>query len=371
MTIGSQRRDVLKGALAMAGAAAFGLPFRAPAAHAAKFEVPTVDKLAVRVILDSSHDIFLTPNKFKDVVVERAPRFADYKRALHNQWGLSLLLESSRAAEQRTVLLDFGYTPDALLNNIEMLGIDVKAIDALVSSHGHYDHFGGLSAFLEKYRSALPADLSLYSGGEHAFCPRHQRAGAPDKFSEWGAIDRRELAARNVKVVLAETPTVVANHAFTTGPIKSSSFEKVFPNTMVEYSMKDGLGCDVNKLGAADRAGKILPDEHDHEHATCFNIRGKGLVVTTSCGHRGIINAVKQAQEISGVQKVHAVIGGFHLGPAPADYATQTVAELKKLEPDVVVPMHCSGLPFIKAVQEQMPEKLLLSTTGNKVTFSA
>ena len=66
-----------------------------------------------------------------------------------------------------------------------------------------------------------------------------------------------------------------------------------------------------------------------------------------------------------------AVIGGFHLGPAPADYARQTVAELKALIPDVVVPLHCSGLPFIKAMQEQMPDKLLLSTTGNKMTFSA
>jgi 7,8-dihydropterin-6-yl-methyl-4-(beta-D-ribofuranosyl)aminobenzene 5'-phosphate synthase len=371
MTIGSRRRDVLKGALALAGVAAVGPTFRASVAQGAPFEVPTIDRLAVRVILDSSHDIFLVPNKLKDVAVERAPRFADFRRALHNQWGLSLLLESSRGSEQRSVLLDFGYTGDALLNNLEMLGIDVKKIDALVASHGHYDHFGGLSAFLQKYRSALPADLTLYAGGEHAFCPRHQRAGAPDKFSEWGAIDRRELAAHKIKVVLAEGPTVVADHAFSTGPIKSTSFERVFPNTMVEYAMKDGLGCDVTKLGATDRAGKILSDEHDHEHATCFNIRGKGLVVSTSCGHRGIINAVKQAQEVSGIRKVHAVIGGFHLGPAPADYARQTVAELKRLEPDVVVPMHCSGLPFIKAMQEQMPDKLLLSITGNKMTFSA
>lgn len=371
MTTQSRRRDVLKGALALAGAATFGAPFRVPAARAAKFEVPTVDRLAVRVILDSSHDIFLAPNKFKDVQVERAPRFTDFRRALHNQWGLSLLLESSRGSEQRTVLLDFGYTADALLNNIEMLGIDVKKIDALVVSHGHYDHFGGLSGFLQKHRSALPADLTLYAGGEHNFCPRHQRAGAPDKFSEWGAIDRRELAAQKVKVVLAENPTVIAGHAFSTGPIKSTSFERVFPNTMVEYSMKEGLGCDLTKIGSTERAGKILPDEHDHEHATVFNIRDKGLVVSTSCGHRGIVNAVKQAQEISGVRKVHAVIGGFHLGPAPADYANQTVAELKKLDPDVVVPMHCSGIQFIKAMQEQMPDKLLLSTTGNRVTFSA
>lgn len=371
MTLGVHRRHLLKGALALAGAATLSsaIPMRRP--RAAAIAIPEIDRLGVRVVLDSSVDIFLVPNKFADVTVERPPRFADYRRALHNQWGLSLLLESARGSDERTVLLDFGYTGDALLNNLEMLGVDVKKINALVASHGHYDHFGGLSAFLKKYRSELPADLTLYAGGEHNFCPRHQRAGAPDKFSEWGALDRRELAAHKVNVVLAENPTLIAGHAFSTGPIKSTSFERVIPNTMVEYSMKDGLGCDVAKAGGADRAGKILPDEHDHEHATCFNLRGKGLIVSTSCGHRGIINAVRQAQEVSGIQKVHAVIGGFHLGPAQADYANQTVAELKKIGPDVVVPMHCSGLPFIKAVQEQMPDKLLLSTTGNKVIFKA
>lgn len=371
MSTRTRRRDVLKGALAMAGAATLGATLRPAAARAAAVDVPTIDSLSVRVILDSSHDIFLAPNKVKDVAIERAPRFADFRRILHNQWGLSLLLESTRGAESRTVLLDFGYTAEALLNNIEMLGIDVKKVDALVVSHGHYDHFGGLMGFLTKHRGALPADLTLYAGGEHNFCPRHQRAGAPDKFSEWGAIDRRELARHNVKLMLAEKPMLLGGHAFTTGPVKTASFERVLPNTMVEYAMRDGLGCDLAKLGATDKAGKILPDEHDHEHSTCFNIRGKGLVVSSSCGHRGLINAIRQAQEVSGVQKVHAVLGGFHLGPAPADYASQTVAELKKIDPDVVVPMHCSGLPFIKAVQEQMPDKLLLSTTGSKVTFKA
>ena len=93
MTIGSRRRDVLKGALALAGVVAVGPTFRASVAQGAPFEVPTIDRLAVRVILDSSHDIFLVPNKLTDVAVERAPRFADFRRALHNQWGLSLLLE--------------------------------------------------------------------------------------------------------------------------------------------------------------------------------------------------------------------------------------------------------------------------------------
>jgi 7,8-dihydropterin-6-yl-methyl-4-(beta-D-ribofuranosyl)aminobenzene 5'-phosphate synthase len=115
--------------------------------------------------------------------------------------------------------------------------------------------------------------------------------------------------------------------------------------------------------------GKIVPDEHLHEHATCYNVKDRGLVVMSSCGHVGIVNSAKQAQEASGVQKVHALLGGFHLGPAPADYLNQVMAEIKRLDPDVIVPMHCSGDNFIRAVREQMPDKLLVATTGSRLTF--
>ncbi|MBV8839695.1 MAG: MBL fold metallo-hydrolase, partial [Alphaproteobacteria bacterium] len=106
-------------------------------------------------------------------------------------------------------------------------------------------------------------------------------------------------------------------------------------------------------------------------HATCFNIKDKGLVVISSCGHVGIVNSVKQAQKVSGVQKVHAIVGGFHLGSAPADYLTQVVAEIKKLEPDALIPMHCSGLNFIAEARKQMPGNVLVTTTGSRMTFGA
>jgi 7,8-dihydropterin-6-yl-methyl-4-(beta-D-ribofuranosyl)aminobenzene 5'-phosphate synthase len=80
---------------------------------------------------------------------------------------------------------------------------------------------------------------------------------------------------------------------------------------------------------------------------------------------------VRQAQEVSGVQKVHAIVGGFHLGPAPKEYLGQVVAEIKKLDPDVIIPMHCSGSNFIQAVREHMPDKLLVSSTGSRLTFGA
>jgi len=106
-----------------------------------------------------------------------------------------------------------------------------------------------------------------------------------------------------------------------------------------------------------------------HEHATCFNVKGRGLVVISSCGHVGIVNSVRQAQAVSGVRKVHAIVGGFHLGPAPADYLGQVAAEIRKLEPDAVIPMHCSGDNFVRAVREQMPDKLVLATIGSRISF--
>ena len=369
MTDRLRRRDFLKASAAFAGAAAAGGFACVEIAHAAPIQAPMVDKLAVRVLIDGSFDAFFRPGKVNGVSVEPAPRARDYRRSLHNQWGLSLFLESQRAGEQRNVMLDFGYTPEALLNNIELTGVDPSKLDALVVSHGHFDHYGGLQGFLKKYRDVLPADVKLYAGGEDNFC--HRYSGTPGQLTDFGALDRRELVAQKVSVVLAETPTVVAGHAFTTGKIKRASIEKVLPNTLVEFAMKDGLGCDAGHYTSAELLGKTVPDEHIHEHATCFNVKDRGLVVISSCGHVGIVNSVRQAQEVSGVQKVHAIVGGFHLGPAPADYLNQVVAEIKKLEPDVVIPMHCSGNNFIAAMRQQMPDRLLVSTTGSRVTFGA
>jgi 7,8-dihydropterin-6-yl-methyl-4-(beta-D-ribofuranosyl)aminobenzene 5'-phosphate synthase len=369
MTDTLRRRDFLKASAAFAGAAAAGGFTCVEIASAAPIQAPVVDRLAVRVLIDGSFDNFFRPGKVNGVSVEPAPRRQDYRRSLHNQWGLSLFLESQRASEQRNVMLDFGYTPEALLNNIELTGVDPGKLDALVVSHGHFDHFGGLQGFLKKYRDVLPADVKLYAGGEDNFC--HRYTGTPGQLTDFGALDRRDLVAQKVSVVLAENPTVVAGHAFTTGKIKRSGIEKVLPNTLVEFAMKDGLGCDAGHYTSAELLGKTVPDEHIHEHATCFNVKDRGLVVISSCGHVGIVNSVRQAQEVSGVEKVHAIVGGFHLGPAPADYLDQVVAEIKKLEPDVVIPMHCSGNNFIAAVRQQMPDRLLVSTTGSRVTFGA
>ena len=374
---GLQRREFLKASAAFTAASVAGGFGCIEIASAAPIEAPVVEKVSVRVLIDGAYNLFLRPGEVKGVKIERPPREADYRRAIHNEWGLSLWLESQRAAEQRTVMLDFGYTPTALLNNLELLGADPKKLEALIVSHGHYDHFGGLVGFLDKYRNVLPADLTLYAGGEDNFCTRHQVLavqGVPQQgepgLSQWGTLDRRELASRNVKTVLAENPVVIG-HAFTTGKIKRRTVEQVTGGARVEYAMKDGFGCNASHFAPAEQLGKIVNDEHHHEHATCFNVKDRGLVVVSSCGHVGIVNSAKQAQEVSGVQKVHALVGGFHLGATPDDQLKRVIAEIRALDPDVIVPMHCSGDNFARAVRETMPDKLIQPSTGARLTFGA
>src|SRR5882672_6702847 len=217
------RRDFLKATAAFAGAAAANAFSCVEIAGAAPIEAPAVDKLSIRVLVDSSFDAYFRPQQTNGVSIAPARWSTDFRRALHNEWGLSLWLESEASGNQRTLMLDYGYTPEVLINNMELIGVDPSKLDALIVSHGHYDHFGGLLGFLDKFRDKLPADVKLYAGGEDNFCHRVSPTPTKGQFADFGALDRRQLAAQKVSTVLCETPTVIAGHAFTTGKITRRS----------------------------------------------------------------------------------------------------------------------------------------------------
>src|SRR5665647_653506 len=105
---------------------------------------PEVDRLSVRVVTDSYYHQFEPSGKFGDVTVQRysRPPSSELPRTLQSEWGLSLHLESARGAESRQVLVDFGFTPETLNSNLDLMNIDPAKLDALLLTHGHYDHFG-------------------------------------------------------------------------------------------------------------------------------------------------------------------------------------------------------------------------------------
>jgi 7,8-dihydropterin-6-yl-methyl-4-(beta-D-ribofuranosyl)aminobenzene 5'-phosphate synthase len=167
------------------------------------------------------------------------------------------------------------------------------------------------------------------------------------------------LTAQKVVPVCCGQPHVL-DGPFTSGYIERTSFEKVTGGTMVEP---------YDHFTEAERQGRLVPDQHPEEHATCYVVKGRGLVVISSCGHTGLINTVRTAMAVSGVDKLHAVIGGFHLVLSSPEYIDHTVTELERLRPDVVLPMHCTGANFIAAMRERMPAQLVESNLGSRFTF--
>lgn len=370
------RRHVLCGGgasvlgLIMASLLAGAKPVRAQSIRGA---VPEVDGLALRVVTDS-YQFAVAPSRKTEMVeiqhfgwgigADKPPG-----RTLVSEFGLSMHVESRRGAETRNVLVDFGFTPEALVNNVNLLGIDPAKLDALVLSHGHYDHFGGLAGFLRQHRGQLKPKLPIYVGGEECFCSRQWTA--PPVQGDFGALDRQALEQADLVVTYAEEPSLVADHGFTSGQITLTSFEKLLSPSAMKVGVSDGIGCYADKLPEDERTKTVIPDQFRHEIATSFNLKGRGLVVLTSCSHRGVVNAIKQAQAASGIDKVHAVIGGFHLAPYKEDYLRETIASLEAINLDYVVPLHCTGEAFYEMAKAEMPSKLLRSYTGTRFVFSA
>jgi len=369
------RRDVLCGG----GASAFTLMIAAllgdtQPARAATISgsVPEIDALAVRVVVDSFQFAVAPSRSLEGVEIQHfgwgIRKDSPPGRTLVSEFGLAMHVETRRGTQTRSTLVDFGFTPDALINNTELLGIDPSVLDALVLSHGHYDHFGGLVGFLQKHKSRLKPKLPLYVGGEDCFCSR-QWTGPPVR-GDFGVLDRQALKQANLSVTYAEGASLVADHGFTTGQIGLRSFEKLLSPTAMKIGVEGGVGCYAERLPENERTQTMVPDQFRHELAIGFNLKGKGLVVLTSCSHRGVVNAVRQAQAASGIEKVHALIGGFHLAPYQDDYVQQTVAALKEINIDYVIPLHCTGEPFYDKARAEMPGKVLRSYTGTRFVFS-
>ncbi len=332
-----------------------------------RLAVTTVDELMLQVVIDAAtFGPFLTDQMLPGLRVKRTGGGSGARMSrntLMAEFGLSILARSRRGSDIRQVLVDFGYSPEVLANNMALLGIQPASIDASVLSHGHLDHYGGFTGLFGSDGQQV-RKLPLFVGGEEAFCERVAMIGSPPPIM--GTLDRVELAQAGFMTQIASEPVAIADHAFTTGLIPLQSSERA----AIPTRMRPGVGCDAAGLSAEKRAVAELADDGEHEIATCYIVKDLGLVVIASCSHRGVLNSVRQAQAVSGVEKVHAVVGGFHLvRPRTEDEARSTVAEFLEINPTYIVPMHCTGEVFIAEALRRMPEKVVRPYVGNQLIF--
>jgi 7,8-dihydropterin-6-yl-methyl-4-(beta-D-ribofuranosyl)aminobenzene 5'-phosphate synthase len=268
---------------------------------------------------------------------------------LRAEHGLAHLVEVTRGGSTSRILFDFGQTDAALNHNVRELDIDPRTIDALALSHGHRDHFGGLMGFLHAHRRFMRKPLTLYAGEDH-FLPRFNEREGDRVYI--GRLDRRDIERYDVRVETVREPTVIADGLLASGEMPTPEPFEPIPASFL-----------------AERDGEVAPDTFIGEQALVAHVRGRGLVVVTSCSHRGIVGICRNAVRITGVPKIHAVIGGFHLSGLPEDRITRVVDAFRELGVDHVVPQHCTGIEAIIALHHRLPGRTVVSSVGTTFSF--
>jgi len=347
MDSGVSRREFLKYSLATGVLIAAGDGIMERVMAQAATGVTEVDKLTVWVLTDNYYDL----NR-PDAKITKRYRIGP-GRCIHAEHGLSYYVETVVNGKTSTCMFDYGLDSAGVMNNISLLALDVGKANAFSLSHGHYDHYTSAVNILKQNHSAIAAGTPFYVG-EEAFNRRYKRNVGSSEFEDWGELKKEEIEALGLKVVEVKTSTEIIHGAYFTGNIERvTAYEKVAPIFKVK------------------RGDKMELDTFPGEQAMFFNIKGKGLVVLSGCAHAGIVNTVKQAQKVAGTDKVHAIMGGFHLINAKPEIIQNTVADIKAMKPEYIVPTHCSGFEAIVAFSKEMPNEFVINTAGTRYTFTA
>jgi 7,8-dihydropterin-6-yl-methyl-4-(beta-D-ribofuranosyl)aminobenzene 5'-phosphate synthase len=309
-----------------------------------------VDRVEIVTLIDNYVDDLLEDT---DIVVRSAHRKGEEipRDTLVAEHGLSLLVTVHQGTKTHDILFDTGYSQIGVPHNMALLDIDLQRIEAIVMSHAHMDHTGSLHKILEGMRG--PVTLVVHPG---AFLfPRYieRDDGTRQRFPR--TLSREDLVSEKLKIVESKAPVLLADDGLmVTGQVeRTTGFEKGLPGALME---KDG---------------EMKPDPISDDQALVLNLKEKGLVVISGCSHSGIINTIFHAQKVTGLRKVHAVLGGFHLtGPAFESIIEETISELKNVAPEVIVPMHCTGWKAIQRLDQEFPSAFVLNSVGSKITLA-
>ena len=335
-----------------------------------KGEIPAVDRLVLTSVVEGTYLAILPDRQFGTLSVDRARR--PRPPSLIAEHGLAYHLTSERGGEQRQVLLDFGLTSQTLMTNLQLLGIKPDQVDALVLSHGHGDHYGGLLALAEATPLWGERGMPLYVGGEDTFC-RRWTVDARGQRLRSEQLERPDLERRSLRVIIAKEPTIVGGHLVLSGQIpRVTAFETGVPNARLEVGVPGTDCADALRFlpeQTNPRPGDLVADPFAGEIAGIYAVRERGLVVISSCGHAGIINTVRHAQQVTGIERVHAVVGGWHLADVTEDVIGRTVRALVDLAPDYFVPMHCTGFSTMARLEQALPGRVIEPSVGTRVIF--
>jgi len=265
--------------------------------------------------------------------------------------GFSALVKTTLEGKTHTLLFDFGFSEDGAAKNAATLGLDMREVEAAALSHGHSDHTGAMAVFglaIGKKNLPLIVHPSAFKS------PRYLKWGEDFKIN-FPKLTREMIQAAGFAVVEAEKPYPMLDDTilFLGGIPHRTDFEKGFP---IAYCQKDG---------------KEVRDAIEDDTSVVMNLKNKGLVILSGCAHAGIVNTVQCAMEVTGIDRVHAVMGGFHLsGPLFEPIIERTTQELQKFQPKYIIPTHCTGRKAIMAMEKQMPDQFILNMAGTKLTFA-
>lgn len=304
------------------------------------------DQVEILVVMDNFVDLLLPGDERVERVSlaegEQIPR--DTLVAEH---GLSLFISVRGGGQQASLLMDAGYSQLGVPHNLDRLGVDLSGVEAVVLSHGHMDHFGALPEVLRRVGRPVPLVVhpTAFAGPRYLIPPASPRLCFP-------GLERAALEAAGAQIVEAVEPYLAPSGLWAaTGQVeRTTSFEQGLP------------------IAFREEGGELKPDPLEDDQGVVIHLKDKGLVVISGCAHAGIVNTVRHAQRITGVERVHAVLGGFHLGGILFEGIIEpTVEALKELSPQVVVPMHCSGRKATEAMAQAFPQAFVLSSVGSRL----
>jgi 7,8-dihydropterin-6-yl-methyl-4-(beta-D-ribofuranosyl)aminobenzene 5'-phosphate synthase len=314
-----------------------------------ELNIREADRLEVTILIDNYTDMLVT----ESTGICRRPQ-VPLPNILLAEHGLSCLIKVYAGAEEHIVLMDAAVTPSCLFNNAELLKADLGRIEAIFLSHGHPDHFLGLVEILTFLSKERDKKVPLFLHPD-AFLERRMNIPAIGHPVTMPALDEGILKEAGAVPVKSEKALPIAGGLiYTTGEVeRTTTFEKGFP------------------WAEAKMDGNWIIDPFRDDQGLVIKLKGKGLIVISGCAHAGIINTVEYAKKITGTDEVHAVLGGFHLTGHLFDQIIQpTIDEMKRIKPDYVVPMHCTGWKAINRFAEKMPEEFLLNTVGTTYVFN-